>query len=350
MKRIIYGLFFGFIGSLLAQNQVDTLNRPVTPSKGVTGIVVKYYEIEFSKEQRESLKDIELELIFSVDPQGVPTLAEVNGTTDAAIVDSLQRKTAEIPPFLPQLEQGQPVSALYFVKFQFPRYGNQVRYERLYLSSAYLLAKREDFEYLNKTFPAAFFQFRASGIQPLGKLSSYVTPGGGLALDVFLVAPNRLVGGVSMEPYLSKRTRSFPIQSPNIQSKNPSSIFISLNAGKQFPWGDLRADVGVYTLNITESNGGSQDTGFVSIDGWSFGMLYDYTIQLGIDVPARTSIGPSVNSYYLDFQVGIRQVFATPAFASGPILTLGMGFRLGIFTVESYKFKDEYLQKIEKIN
>ena len=81
-----------------------------------------YFSIDFTKEQRQQLKDVPIEFIFLVDEKGTAKLREINDIQDIVILDSFERHSTKLPEFQPALEEGQPISSLYFMQLTFPTY------------------------------------------------------------------------------------------------------------------------------------------------------------------------------------------------------------------------------------
>jgi len=121
IRQLISGFLIIFLGLSLNAQQ-DSLNQEVAPKGGVNNLAVKYYGIDFTKEQRQLLKDKEVELIFQVDSEGKHKLSEVNGISDKEIIDSLKQKTKEVENFLPRIRNGIAEPSIYFIKFEFPTY------------------------------------------------------------------------------------------------------------------------------------------------------------------------------------------------------------------------------------
>ena len=55
---------------------VDSLNQNVSPKNGLNQLAIKYYGIDFTKEQRKEIENVEIEFIYSVDAYGNPVLTE----------------------------------------------------------------------------------------------------------------------------------------------------------------------------------------------------------------------------------------------------------------------------------
>ncbi|MBK8444927.1 MAG: hypothetical protein IPL35_16630 [Sphingobacteriales bacterium] len=123
MKKAI-ATIFTLISFFLEMNAqvVDSLNQQVCPKGGVNQLAIKYYGINFTKEQRKEIGNVEIEIIYSIDEFGNPILSEINGISNPHIIDSLKNKTSEIGLFNPQIVDGIPVPSIYFIKLTFPTY------------------------------------------------------------------------------------------------------------------------------------------------------------------------------------------------------------------------------------
>ena len=116
---------------------VDSLNQDVSPKYGINQLAIKYYGIDFTKEQRKEIENVEIEFIFSIDEYGNPILSEINGVTNQEIVDSLKNKTNEVEKFNPQIRNGKAEPSIYFMKLTFPTYKFNRRRYGLLQGSAY---------------------------------------------------------------------------------------------------------------------------------------------------------------------------------------------------------------------
>ncbi|MBK9515618.1 MAG: hypothetical protein IPO05_18885 [Flavobacteriales bacterium] len=84
---------------------VDTLDQDVSPKNGIEQLAIKYYGIDFTKEQRKEIENVEIEFIYLIDEYGDPTLSEINGVKNQEIIDSLINKTKEVERFYPRAKK-----------------------------------------------------------------------------------------------------------------------------------------------------------------------------------------------------------------------------------------------------
>ena len=151
MKYTISAIF-ALISFLSLNAQVkDSLNQEVSPKYGLNQLAIKYYGIDFTKEQRKEIENIEIEFIYSIDKYGNPTLSEINGVNNQEIIDSIKTKTKELEKFNPQIRNGQPQPSMYFMQLTFPTYNFNQRTYGLLQGSTYNEAKLDDFETLTES-------------------------------------------------------------------------------------------------------------------------------------------------------------------------------------------------------
>jgi len=88
MKKFFNLFLFLLIGTCLQSQSKDSLNQEVSPIGGLNNLAVQFYGIDFTKDQRKILKEVEVEFIFQVDQEGNPSLSDINGISDKFIIDS----------------------------------------------------------------------------------------------------------------------------------------------------------------------------------------------------------------------------------------------------------------------
>src|SRR5687768_14041642 len=170
----LFSFLFVFTTNSLAQ--IDTISEH-GPIGGLDVLVNLYYDIEFTKEQRDLLRGKEIEFIFTVDSIGTATLDIINGITDADILDSFRLASQTLPPFHPLKDDYSWFK--YFLKIQFPTYNglnNIVFYE---YNKKFAKTKYADFEMID--VPGSGFEFvlGATTNTYLGKPQKYLQPGFG---------------------------------------------------------------------------------------------------------------------------------------------------------------------------
>ena len=76
MRFII--IFLLTIFSFGVSAQIDTSYTQATPIGGLNRLALVYYDIEFTPEQRRILENVNVELIFSINDQGIGNLEMIN--------------------------------------------------------------------------------------------------------------------------------------------------------------------------------------------------------------------------------------------------------------------------------
>src|SRR5690554_2449141 len=148
MTKIYFTILFCFAFTGFAFAQTDTTSSPPEPIGGLERLALRYYDIEFTPEQRQLLKGVEVEMIYFVSDSGVARLESVNGIQNRAIRDSLFARNDDLPRFKPQISRGIAKQTLYFMQMQFPEYILPLQ-DPLY-NSAVLFQKltMDDFEFI----------------------------------------------------------------------------------------------------------------------------------------------------------------------------------------------------------
>lgn len=323
--------------------QVDPYNQVVSPKIGVNQLVIKYYGIEFSKEQRKQLNNVELELIYSVDQLGNPTLSEINGTSDLVIIDSLKNKTKEIGLFNPQINDGEAVSSIYFVRFTFPRYATSQRSFGMLQGYEYNEAEFEDFEYIIES--GRRYDLYVGGMvnQFMGKPGSYLQTGGGMKIDLTYTDKNQLIYGMNMSMYGNRLKQKYPINSQREQVKAPPTLLVGLVFGKRFDQFSIQGEINIGAQNITKKLS-ENDTDWVQLNGWSPGVLVNYPIRFGKLTPTYYYGTPSLQENNINVHFGVRFMQFSIKEATGVMMELGVGYKLGMKGIQKYKLKDDFFE------
>lgn len=336
------------LGCIYSNAQVagtDTLNQQVSPKGGINQLAIKYYGIEFTKAQRKQLENIEIEFIYAIDELGNPTLSEVNGITDRAILDSLQNKTTEIEPFNPELNDGVPVPSIYFMKLVFPTY-NRVTKQRFGIlqSGAYREATLNDFEYLKVS--GQRFDMIIGGMvnQFIGNPSEHLGLGGGMKIDLGYAGKNDIIYGLNMSFYGNKLKKEYPINSTREQLTAPPTLLVGLIVGKWFDRFNVQGELNIGVQNITERLG-ENDTDWIQLKGWSPGIVFNYPIRLGKSNPMYYYGAPTLLENNLNLHFGIRYLKLSIKEATGLMAELGVSYRMAIKGIKEYKLKDEFLNR-----
>jgi len=343
MKKTITFILVLFSWQLTYAQVIDSVNQEVSPKGGINQLAIKYYGINFTKDQRKRIENIEIEFIYFIDEVGNPTLSEINGVTDSDIVDSLRNKTAELERFNPRIKDGIPETSIYFMKLTFPAYKFTKRTYGLLQGSAYREAKLEDFEYINES--GQRFDIVIGGFlnQFLGNPSKYLSTGGGMRADINYSGKNRIIYGLNLSFAENGLRLDYPINSTRKQA-SPTSGFVGCSIGKWFNNFNIQGEISAAVHNLTEKIG-DNDPDWVQLQGWSPGIIINYTILLGKQNPLYYYGTPSLLENNLDLHFGVRYVKYSLKEASGLMTELGVSYRMTVKRVEAYKFKDIFLNK-----
>lgn len=318
--------------------QVDSLNQEPSPKGGINQLAIKYYGIDFSKEKRQSIENVEIEFIYLIDEFGSPTLSEINGVTDPVILDSLRNKTREIEQFTPKIKNGKAEPSIYFMQLTFPSYKYTQKTYGLLQGSAYNEAELEDFEYLKES--GQRFDMSISGManQFFGKPSSHLGLGGGMKVDLGYAGKNDLIYGMNMSVYGNKLKKDYPISSTREQFNAPPTLLIGVVFGKWFDKFNIQSELNLGVQNITERTG-DNDPHWIQLKGWSPGIVINYPIQLGKHNPMYYYGAPTLLENNVNFHFGIRYIKLSIPEATGLMMELGIGYRMALKGVKEYKLK-----------
>ena len=210
-KHLSFVLLFSLLcSSLFAQNP-DTLNQTASPFGGVNELALHYFSIDFTKEQRQQLKDVPIEFIFLVDEKGTAKLREINGIQDIVILDSLERHSNELPKFQPALEAGQPISSLYFMQLTFPTYKPVPQR----LSSSLFgvpVAALSEFEYIEFSKDRLDLVVGFTGSTVFGNAKDYLKGGFGMFTKFSYTTKSTWGVGLNFGFDINNHKRDFPIE------------------------------------------------------------------------------------------------------------------------------------------
>jgi len=318
----------------------DTLNQEGSPKGGVNALAIKYYGIEFSKEQRSFLKNKQIELIYQIDVEGKPTLAEVNGVEgDLAIIDSLQQKTLEIDNFNPTIVEGVAIESVYFLKMQFPTYQLPMdNFGRLYWNRA-VRYKMDDFEYMTLSDMRMEVLLGGTVNQLLGEPASYFHTGGGINVKVLFTDKRKYIYGLATNFYGMKRKTDLPLKTTREQFESPAFANIGLAFGKWFNKISVHGELHYSIINLTERIGDA-DPDWIQLKGFSPKAVFHYPIKLGKGSPLIYSSGAvSMYEYAIDLSIATSYQFLSIKEASGPMIEIGVSFRFGPRAIDDYQLK-----------
>lgn len=340
MKKYKITLLFLFLGMILHAQKVDTLNQDPSPSGGINALAVKYYGIDFTKEQRKILKDKQIELIFLIDEFGKPTLSEVNGVSNKEIIDSLTLKTDELENFQPRIRNGIAQPSIYFIKIEFPTY-RMTKMQLGYLQGAeYNEAELSDFEYIEKSGVRFDMLFGGMVNQFLGNPAKHLKFGGGVKIDISLTSKKSYIFGLNMSFYGNKLKKKYLINSNRTQNSAPPTLLVGAIVGKWFDNFNIQSEITTAVQNITAKEG-DNDTDWTQFKGWSPGIILNYSKIIGKEKTMYYYGAPTLFANNLNFHFGIRYLFLSSKEASGPMMEFGISYRMSLHSVKKYKLKDK---------
>lgn len=346
MKYKLIVIFYLIISSNLKAQVNDTLNQDVSPMNGINQLAIKYYGIDFTKEQRKEIENVEIEFIYLIDEFGNPTLSEINGITNKEILDSLQNKTNEIGTFKPQKRNGVAVQSIYFMKLTFPKYKFSRKSISLLQGIAYNEAKLEDFEYINKSGSRIDLTAGVIMNQFFGKPSDYLSFGSGMKFELSFTDKKSLIYGLNMNFYGNKLKKDYPITSIREQNSSIPTLLVGMIFGKWFKVYNVQAEINLGVQNITEKLGGN-DLEWVQLKGWSTGMVANLPVNLRKPRPMYYYGSPILFENNLNLNFGLRYVNFSLKEASGFMTELGVSYKFVGKRIKEYKLKEEYRHKYQ---
>lgn len=327
--------------TILSQAQAQT--QEPTPAGGISRLALYYFKINFSKEQRALLEQHELELIYSVDERGKPTLEKVNGINDSAIVDSLVRQTNIVPYFDPKMVNGKAEASVYFMKLSFPRYGSQ---ESLLLDNEFLSFRKlkpEDFESIEY---GGEMDILIGGMVNTfnGSAQDYLSLGGGMKIEMLFTGKKNWGGGLAMDFYGNKLKQPYPIASTREQAKAPPTLLIGGFISKKFNQVQsdneviFQLDANMALQNVVY-NEGNNDQDYVQFFGFSPGLVVHYNMPVGRIRSSFYYFRPTMNRSFVNMNIALRPLFYDNKAANGIMLEFGLAWRLRTRFIESYQLK-----------
>ena len=331
--------------SLAAYAQTtEIMNQEVGPKEGLNELALLYYGIEFTKEQREMIKGVEIEFVFEVNERGEALLVELNGVANAVIEDSLMSKNNEMVAFQPSIRNGIAQPAFYFMRLTLPSYRKTEMTIDWRVVDAYRKAKLEDFEVLKKSNKRFDILFGGAVNQFMGRPAEYLKIGGGIKMDLIYTNEKQHYYGLLMGIYFNGRKKDYPISSTREQFSSTPSIVVGGIIGKWYDKFGLQAELSFAAQNVTEKLNDS-DKDWTQFRGFSPALVANYPLRFGKDKPYYYYSSPALYSNYVNFHFGLRQWFLSEKEASGPMLEFGFSYRLVIHGVNEYKFRKEYLER-----
>ena len=305
---------------------------------GIQQLAVHYLGIDFAKEQRELLAQTEVELIFIIDEGGKPTLSEVNGIADSAILDSLTQRTASLPYFNPKVRSSKPESSIYFLLLEYPSYERLSLETTMPMTFMWQELKLSDFESIEKTTSRMDIVIGALTNTFVGDIGEHVGFGGGMKIDMTYTDNSHRVYGLIMDIYGNRLKQPFDLTTDREQFGYPPTLVIGGTFGKWYNRYLIQAEVGYTIQNLTERRG-SNDDDWVQLRGWSPGITIHRPLQLGSDRFGNYYGSPSVWNHNLSISAGLRYIDLNHPNANGLMVELGLSYRLAYFGVKSYTLK-----------
>ena len=343
LKHLLPFLFI--LATFQGFSQTANVSTGPEPIGGASKVVLPFYKIRFSPEQRAILRQQEIELIFAVDEQGMATLEDVQGVTDKAILDSIHLAATKVPAFNPRVTNGTRESSLFFLKFQLPAYGTQQSLSRqqLYFPNSFKKAGLDDFEYIHKSGQRLDMLIGIVVNGFIGKPGEYLFPGGGMKLDLLYTGSKNYGGGMIMGFYGNELKQKYPISSGREHNSAPPTLLLGAGINKFLEVKDrheLMAQLELcYAVQNITPKLDYNDEDWVQLQGFSPGLVINYLVKLGKDKAAYAYGTPSIFSNYLNIHGAVRPVVFNLKEATGIMLEAGVSYRLGIHTVDEYRLK-----------
>ena len=330
-----------FLISLYAWNtnaqDTDVLNQEASPKNGINDLAVKFYGIDFTREQRKELKDKEIEFIFQIDELGKVTLSEVNGTHHVNIIDSLKTRTNKLNNFNPKIVNGIPKPSIYFMQLVFPNYKLTKQRIGIIQSLTYSEADLEDFEYIQKTGEKIDMVFGGMMNNFYETPSEYLGLGGGMKMEVSYTDKKQFIYGLGMSVYGNNKKKKYPIITSNELFSTPTTVLLGIVFGKWMKKINFQAEINYAVQNISKDV--SENLKVIQLTGWSPGFVVNYPIRIGKEKTTYYYGEPSLFGSHLNFHFGLRYLSLSLSEASGIMTEIGISYRMSIHKVNKYKVR-----------
>lgn len=321
---------------LVAQD--EPLDLQPTPVGGLERLALVFLKTDFTPEQRTRLNDVRLELIFFVDSTGMAFLEDVNGINDPDIIDSL-KQGKDIPPFRPRYVNGQFRNGIFFMMLTFPSYDMRDEERVLQRYGSFPIDQLEEVNYSGQSL-----QMMIGGVVNsfAGSPSRYLSPGGGLKMDV-LWGFDKWGAGFSFAAYGNRAREYYPIRTTRELDKAPSTFVIALlgsinviNNPKRII--NLQLELG-YVGQTVSSRIDDYDEDYIQLRGFSPGLVVNYQIPIGKGRFQNRYYFPSVTNHYLNVHAAARPIFLNLKEARGMMFEFGISYRFSIQAVHAYQLK-----------
>ncbi len=326
-----------FSTSLCAQT-IDSTFRAAGPKGDVSVIIFPFLQIPFSPVQKKALSNVSLVVKVRIDELGHPTLEQLNGTEDPAIIDSLRKTFPRIVhEFRPGVEQGRPAPGYYSFTVPMPTYPIEQRDPLAPTSSDEILSYTQSGRRLD--FLAGVV---ANGYQ--GSAASFQNPGAGVKIDL-MYTPKSFGVGITAVLWANDLKKNYTISSTRDPSKHPVTILVGLALNKVVhEWARsefiMQVELNYATEEITPRlyNG---DHDFVTFNGWSPGLVGNFLIRIGKDKFGSESVSvyyaePALYCSYINLHAALRPLYLSSKEASGLIFEFGVSYRFSSRFLKAY--------------
>jgi hypothetical protein len=334
--KIIFILFITSFFTFHIAAQADSISK-IGPKNGLNVLALKYFGIKFSKQQRNKIKDLEIEMIYLIDKEGKPELKEVNGVIAQDIIDSLYSKTTELSNFYSRIVNNAKVDYIYSIKLTFPRY---VMNELDMINPMNnRIPKISDFEYITKSKSRFDTDFNIVLSNYLGSIHQHFGIGGGMNMSMTYTSKKSTIYGINMSVNFNKLESFLPNIPQNLQSNSVNSIFLGITLGKWYEKFNLQFQLNYYSMIFPIKKDKNSEP-IPIFKGISSGFTFNYPIHIFKDEFSYFFGSPVISSHYINFFVGIRPLFNIQDIGSGVLCELGVGYKLGCFGIQDFKLKN----------
>jgi hypothetical protein len=317
----------------------DSTFVPAEPPLSLARFVMHYLSLKWTDEQWEQLAGREIELLYVIDDIGEPFLEGVRGTEDAIIIDSLRAATSRLPYFTPATEAGQRTESLFSARINFPAYQPAEGDEELTVLVIPAPVDRDELaSKYERNRNAIFLDFNATFVDHLGRLDTYLKPGGGLDMHIGGRWSDRWGAALSVGMEFHGRRQPFPDDPyPNREDQSSTDISFGGLLDRVLTTTDrgllsLRGELAYGQLNAANrlESGGSEE-GWVAYRGLHTGVHLSYSIRIGRYTPNVSYSREETTARYsaLNIVGGLRYRYYGDREGTGAFYFLGLGYRLG---------------------
>jgi hypothetical protein len=337
LKILFFSIFLFLLGNFI-QAQQDSF-RLASPKIGINQLAIKVLGIEFNQNQRDSLNGKSVELIYSVDFMGIGKLEEVNGVKDQSILDSIFKANEPFIAFNPEIFNGEPREALYFLQVHFPKYNKSINQPVIIDRFSFNFLKIDDFDTLHLSKNSSSILIGGLMNQFLGHANQYLGFGGGMKMDILYKTPNILVG-LNLNIYGSKRKKDFVISHFGQQANYPSILLIGPTIGYIKRRWSLAAELDYLLFNIIYNTSDKVKDGY-QVNGSSFGLIYSYRLPVARQKPFYYYNMPYILSQNISFTLGVRRLEMKVKEASGIMIDFGLHYELDYRGIKKFRLKNQ---------